>query len=169
LASREAVQRIRAVTDLPFTVRSNTFSISFLGKQVVCCRVHWLPVVVSDNAVGSLSESYGTVLKVERELVDGRGNGVRKVFLEVDVAQKIGIPHMFEFSDRLRALVTLTGRAPLCLKCGEVGHIRFGCPSSARVAGGPGQAFSRPAPREAQEVVAPTAAQTFSAPVKDPP
>jgi len=83
-------------------------------------------VVVSDNAVGSLFESYGTVLKVERELVDGRGNGVRKVFLEVDVAQKIGLPHVFEFSDRLRALVTLTGRAPLCLKCGEVGHLRFG-------------------------------------------
>ena len=127
-----------------------------------------MPVVVRYNAVWwSFCELWYSFKW--REQVDGRGNGVRKVFLEVDVAQKIGLPHVFEFSDRLRALVTLTGRAPLCLKCGEVGHIRFGCPSSARVAGGPGQAFSRPAPREAQEVVAPTAAQTFSAPVKDPP
>ena len=84
------------------------------------------------------------------------------------MAQKIGLPHMFEFSDGLRALVTLTGRAPLCLKCGEVGHLRFGSPSSARVAEGPGQAFSRPAPRGAQEDVAPTAAQTFAAPAEDP-
>jgi len=38
-----------------------------------------------------------------------------------------------------------------------------------RVAGVPGQAFSRPEPRGAQEDVAPTAAQTFAATAEDPP
>ena len=54
---------------------------------------------------------------------------------------------MFEFTDGLRAKLTLTGRTPLCLNGGEVGHLRFGCPSSAGVARGPGQAFYGPGAR----------------------
>ena len=57
------------------------------------------------------------------------GNEVRNVILEVVVAQELALPHMFEFVDGLRALATLTGRAPLCLKCDKLGHLCFGCPA----------------------------------------
>lgn len=76
-----------ATTDLPFTVRNKTLNDSFSGRQGVCLRVHWLSVVVSDEA--------------EKEGHEERGNGVRKVFMEVDVAQKLSLLYMFEFSDGL--------------------------------------------------------------------
>ena len=77
------------VTLLPPTVHGEekTLTDFFRGRQGVCLRVHWLSVVVSDEA--------------EKEGHEEKGNGVRKVFMEVDVAQKLSLIYMFEFSDGL--------------------------------------------------------------------
>ena len=128
LRTGEAVERFRASTDLPFQVRGKTFAVSYFGQQNICLGVHWLPVIMNNDVLHEVFESFGKVTKVDFEKHGDFENGVRRVFMEVSVAEKLEIPHMLQFADGLKALVTMSGRAPLCLRCGEVGHVRQACP-----------------------------------------
>lgn len=51
-------------------------------------------------------------------------NGQWFATLEVDEVQKNNIPHLFKFACGNRALLTVRGRPPLCLRCHKVGHVR---------------------------------------------
>ena len=137
LRSGEAVERFRASTDLPLQVRGKTFTMSYFGKQNICVRVHWLPVVMNNDVLHEVFSSFGKVVKMDFERHGDFENGVRRVFMEVSFAEKLEIPHMLEFADGLKALVTMSGRPPLCLRCGEVGHVRQACPP-LRLASGAG-------------------------------
>jgi len=128
LRTGEAVERFRASTDLPFQVRGKTYSVSYFGQQNVCLRVHWLPVIMNNDVLHEVFGSLGKVTKVDFEKQGDYENGVRRVYMEVSVAERLEIPHLLQFADALKARVTMSGRAPLCLRCGEVGHVRQACP-----------------------------------------
>jgi len=128
LRTGEAVERFRASTDLPFQVRGKVFNVSYFGKQNVCVRIHWLPADMNNDQLFDVFSSFGKVIKVGNEKHGDFENGLRRVFMEVFIAEKLEIPHMLQYSDGLKALVTMSGRAPLCLRCGEVGHVRQACP-----------------------------------------
>jgi len=49
LKTGEAVERFRASTDLPFQVRGKVFNATNYGKQNICVRVHWLPVIMNND------------------------------------------------------------------------------------------------------------------------
>ena len=58
-------------------------------------------------------------------------SGIRTVTVETD--QPNNIPHLFNWffdGQSGRALVTMTGRDPICLKCNQVGHISARCDAS---------------------------------------
>jgi len=128
LRTGEAVERFRASTDLPFQVRGRVFNVSYFGKQNICFRVHWLSIIMNNDKLYDVFSSFGKVIKVDYEKHGDCENGVIQVFMEVSIAEKLEIPHMLHYSDGLKALVTMSGRAPLCLRCGEVGHVREACP-----------------------------------------
>ena len=62
-------------------------------------------------------------------------SGVRIVKVEVDEVGKSRVPHLLQFECGSRALVTVRGRPPLCLRCHRVGHLRSGCPGAVTYAG----------------------------------
>jgi hypothetical protein len=53
--------------------------------------------------------------------------------LEVNEIQKQKIPHMMKFQCGGKALLTIQGRPPLCLKCLQVGHYRNSCNGQTNV------------------------------------
>jgi len=124
LKTGQAVERFQASTDLPFQVRGKVFNATYFGKQNICVRVHWLPVIMNNDKLFDVFSSFGKVIKVDYEKHGDFENGVRRIFMEVTIAEKLEIPHMLQYSDGLKALVTMSGRAPLCLRCGEVWHVR---------------------------------------------
>ena len=52
------------------------------------------------------------MIKVDYEKHGDFENSVRRVFMEVSIAEKLEIPHMLQYSDGLKALVTMSGRPP---------------------------------------------------------
>lgn len=59
------------------------------------------------------------------------GNGVRLLSLEVDAGTEHDLPYKSSIAGSV-CLLTVKGRPPLCLKCGQLGHFRSGCNSNAR-------------------------------------
>lgn len=110
-------------------------------------RVHWLPSFIPDSYIISVLQPCVKVVSVtmERSISDGYGNGVRRFRVEGENADSL--PHMSSIvyeGERWGCLITVAGRAPMCLKCKTVGHIRGDCPSNgpkvgsyaSRLAGG---------------------------------
>ena len=112
-------------------------------------RVHWLPFFIPPEDVAEVLSPYGRVISVsEANGLDGIPNGVKVVKLETGDIDRI--PHLTKVFFKGRnfpALLTIPGRAPLCLKCRATGHIRGACPTrvggdsyAARAAGRAGGA-----------------------------
>ncbi|MES9883855.1 MAG: hypothetical protein ABW185_23635 [Sedimenticola sp.] len=110
------------------------FQLSSLGKQIVQLRVHWLPDFVESSVLYTIFGRYGTVSDVTRESSEFKGatftTGIRRVTMELDECMRKVIPHMLDFACGQKALVTMYGRPPLCLRCKEVGHVRKSCPNT---------------------------------------
>ena len=98
--------------------------------------------------MADLFAPYGRVTSIsEANGLDGIPNGVKVVKLETGDVDEI--PHITRISYEGRnfpALLTIPGRAPLCLKCRATGHLRGSCPSrmdtdsyAARAAGRRGE------------------------------
>jgi len=123
----------------PKTYRGSTYSVTRYDKQILEARVHLLPVNVKDSVLGQIFEGFGRVISITDE-VNKYGaayikRGVRIVKVEVDEVGKFCVPHLLQFECGSRALVTVRGRPPLCLKCHRVGHLRSGCPGTVTNAG----------------------------------
>lgn len=112
--------------------RDVSYDITLHGRQVVQVRVHWLPICTKKIVLEELFSNYGTVLTIENEMYELGGfkcqSGTRLVTMEVSDSQKASIPHLLKFQCGSKALVTMRGRPPLCLKCLELGHVRGMCP-----------------------------------------
>ena len=113
------------------------------GTQEFRARVHWLPVWMPNSTVVAALRAKGVnVLHIytEKSTVDLSGGKslkgalmtTRSVLIKADT--KEDIPHKLFLSDQahggdFEVLITVAGRAPLCLRCGLQGHIRQDCNS----------------------------------------
>ena len=103
-------------------------------------RVHWLPPWVDNQSLASSLHDHGldvlsiatdnSTVTVGQHTFKNTQITVRSVTVRTDT--KSSIPHMldvedFGFGESLKALVTMAGRAPLCLRCQREGHIRARC------------------------------------------
>lgn len=96
-------------------------------------RLHWLPSQVHPSAICRAFSNYGKIIEVKEELCTIPGlldckSGVRKVIIEITEREKDKLPHKIRV-DAYTGLLTFRGRPPMCLKCGEVGHVRNFCPT----------------------------------------
>ncbi|KAH3804358.1 hypothetical protein DPMN_132642 [Dreissena polymorpha] len=106
------------------------------GKQLVDVRVHWLPVFIDNRVLEEMFGIFGSVISVKHETMDMEGfhviSGVRVVRLQMDEEAKNSIPHLLNFACGAKALLTVRGRQPLCLRCMNLGHIRGSCPENSK-------------------------------------
>ena len=101
LKTGEAVERFRASTDLPFQVRGKVFNVSYFGKQNVCVRIHWLPADMNNDQLFDVFSSFGKVIKVGNEKHGDFENGLRRVFMEVFIAE---VGHVRQACPPLRSI-----------------------------------------------------------------
>jgi len=111
--------------------RTRTFSCINLGSQHVTVRLHWLPSYIKDEVVGQMCRRFGEVVSVEREKTQcdifNVETGVRVVKMILSVDDIKCLPHVLSFKCGTKALVSVPGRPPLCLRCMTVGHMRRDC------------------------------------------
>ena len=91
---------------------------------------------------------FGDVESVEREKtkfdIFEMESGVRLVKMVLSADDIKCLPHILSFKCGTRALVSVPGRPPVCLKCMTVGHVRRDCGADT----GARRLVSAPAPRE---------------------
>ena len=103
-------------------------------QKKYCVRVHWVPYWIPVDVVTLGFRQSGLQVVhagFDNSVVKGLEHvksGIRTVTIETD--QPGNIPHLFNWffvGQSGRALVTMTGRDPNCLKCNQVGHISARC------------------------------------------
>ena len=140
LTTEEAKQQLLGET---VVVSGRRGHFSPAGTQEFRARVHWLPVwMPNSTVVAALRAKSVNVLHIytEKSTVDlSRGKSLkgalmttRSVLIKAD--SKEVIPHKLFLSDQahggdFEVLITVAGKAPLCLRCGLTGHIRQDCNS----------------------------------------
>ncbi|KAH3705291.1 hypothetical protein DPMN_080359 [Dreissena polymorpha] len=95
-------------------------------------KVHWLPVFFDPDVLKKVFSKIEQVIKVMEDYFEYEGvqiaTGVKHVLIEVEEEKLNMIPHLLNFRCGTRALVTIYGRPPLCLRCRSIGHIGRNCP-----------------------------------------
>lgn len=112
-------------------VGNKNIEFKHLGRQNISVRLHWLPLFVDDSLIRRILCEFGTIKRVDREYKDENKvkilTGIRRIDMEVTEEGKMAIPHIVIFPDGSRALLTIPGRQPLCLRCNNIGHVRRDC------------------------------------------
>lgn len=112
--------------------KDTDLQIDSVDQQKTLVRVHWLPPFIHDDYLHDIFRDYGQVTAIEHEF-DATLNTntcVRRIRMVVTEEEKTKIPHLISYGMGKRLLVTMAGRAPICLKCHELGHIRSSCPKN---------------------------------------
>lgn len=126
----EAKKRILATPEI--IVKGRRCIIIDPCNQDVRIKLHWLLFTVPDEDVRAALAPYGKVIEMTKEKwrVDGCA-GVCTTTRNAVLRLKGGvtlddIPHQLRVAGEL-VLVVVPGRAPLCLRCQQTGHIRREC------------------------------------------
>ncbi|KAH3808489.1 uncharacterized protein LOC127833402 [Dreissena polymorpha] len=125
---------LRKLSDLKglLDVGGKTVEVSSLGLKKVMLKIHWLPVYFNTGKLSEIFSKFGKVLRVTDEHFDFDGvpiaTGVRRVFIDMEEEKLSCLPHLLNFACGAKALITMYGRPPLCLRCRNVGHVRKECP-----------------------------------------
>lgn len=103
-----------------------------VDQQRVLIRVHWLPPFVHNDYLYGIFSEYGQVTSIDNEFdaVVKTNTCVRRIRMVLTEDKRARIPHLISYGMGKRLLITMAGRAPLCLKCHDVGHIRSSCPTN---------------------------------------
>ena len=115
-------------------VKERHFKVRSTDETRFVARVHWAPPYTPSSAI---EEAMGTACRVEsvkyetckEEGYENVATGVRLVTL---IGDRKKLPHLTKVTNPLNGqsyelLITVPGRAPLCLKCKRTGHFRRAC------------------------------------------
>lgn len=117
-----------------FTVRGRTATVQGADNQLYRLRIHWVPYYVPHGVfVEALAEKGAKVMTAEFDTSTVKGlehvkTGIRT--FSVQTSCPVDIPHLIPFlngHEEREALVTMSGRLPLCLRCRQSGHVRQQC------------------------------------------
>ncbi|XP_049517044.1 uncharacterized protein LOC125942843 [Dermacentor silvarum] len=115
-----------------FTVKDRRCVIVDLCDQALRIKLYWLLHGVPDEDVRTALAPFGKVLEVTRDKWRVQGcNEKNTTTRSVTLQLKVGVstddlPHQLRVAEDL-ALVSVPGRAPLCLRCHGIGHMRRDC------------------------------------------
>nr|XP_037284999.1 uncharacterized protein LOC119177918 [Rhipicephalus microplus] len=128
--STEGVNKLLA--DPQLTVKGLKCMIIDPSHRDIRLKLHWLLYHVREEDVRNALTPYGTVLDVgmDKWRIDGytqQNTMTRTVTLRLKANVTLDdIPHQLRVGGEL-ALIVATGRAPRCLRCQQIGHIRRDC------------------------------------------
>ena len=132
LRNKEA---LLSVLGSPPSVRGNQGRSFSLTKELVTCRIHWLPLYVPMATVAVYMSRFGVVHSLAwdyskiPDFTHVRST-VRNVVLELDSATVIpSLDTLHYKEDLFKYLITIPGRGPVCFRCSAVGHTRAECKS----------------------------------------
>jgi len=127
-------QKTQLLSAGDFKVKGYNCVVSDLQKKRYKVRAHWAPLCVPMEQFESIFRSKGCkVLSSSYDLTAVNGcenvrSMIRTFLLETD--QPTNIPYLANWSYRNtsgQTLLTMTGRAPVCLRCEQPGHVRRNC------------------------------------------
>jgi len=117
-----------------FNVRGFRAAVQAADNQCYRVRLHWVPYYVPHDVFVTAFESKGAKVVAadfDKSAVKGMEHvcsGLRTYTLRT--SHPGDIPHLIPFTsghEQREALVTMTGRLPLCLRCRTSGHVRQQC------------------------------------------
>jgi hypothetical protein len=124
----------------PVSVRNYNGSFKPASSDEFKLRVHWLPPWIDNDCLYNALNKYDMEViststdrsTVRCDLGNLENTQITARTVMVKTTNKSNIPHVIEvediaFGDTYKALITMTGRAPLCLRCKMEGHIRARC------------------------------------------
>ncbi|XP_072144989.1 uncharacterized protein [Dermacentor andersoni] len=115
-----------------FSVKEHRCVVIDPCKQDVRMKLHWLLHTTPDDEVRMALAPFGKVIEISKEKwrVSGcyeKGSHTRLVSLRLKSGLTVeDLPHQLRIGED-NALVFVSGRAPLCLRCHGTGHIRREC------------------------------------------
>ncbi|XP_064465441.1 uncharacterized protein LOC135376952 [Ornithodoros turicata] len=128
--SDEEKEKLRKAGEL--TVKGRRCIVVDPNSNVISLKLHWLPTNVPDEVVRRALSLYGTAKEVVREKwklpgLEGVETTTRSVVLHLkEGCTTESIPYQLKIMGAT-VLVSVPGKAPLCLRCKQVGHIRSQC------------------------------------------
>ena len=106
-----------------------------IDRRVVKFKIHWFPLHLRKELVAEWLKRYGSAIQIEEEITDYGGlklkTGALKGIMKSTEEQYLSIPYRGMVYNR-PVLVTVLGRQPVCLKCGQKGHQRSTCPQNGQ-------------------------------------
>jgi len=117
-----------------FSIRDMMATVQGADNQSYRLRLHWIPYYVSNDVFVEALEAKGVkVVSAEFDCATVKGlehvrTGIRT--FTVTTSRPAEVPHLIPFvngHEEREALVTMSGRLPLCLRCKQTGHVRQQC------------------------------------------
>ena len=92
-------------------------------------RIHWLQEEVPDEMLAFFLEEHCDEVTSIRHETDENDvkSGVRIANIKLLNSQRNTFPHILLLTPSDPILITIPGRAPLCLRCHRIGHVRSQC------------------------------------------
>ncbi|KAG0428970.1 hypothetical protein HPB47_024094 [Ixodes persulcatus] len=132
LTVRSAKEKERLLQLREIRVKNRTCLIIDGSKTALSMKVHWVPTSVPDANVASAFSTFGKIKSIVRDKWHYSG------FEDVETTTRIlsielnegvtadSLPHQLRILGTT-VLVSVPGRAPQCLRCRQVGHVRGQC------------------------------------------
>ncbi|KAG0433283.1 hypothetical protein HPB47_020058 [Ixodes persulcatus] len=132
LTVRSAKEKERLLQLREIQVKNKTCLIIDGSKTALSMKVHWVPTSVPDANVASAFSTFGKIKSIVRD--KWHYSGFEQVetttrILSIELNEGVtadSLPHQLKILGTT-VLVSVPGRAPQCLRCRQVGHVRGQC------------------------------------------
>ncbi|KAG0444070.1 hypothetical protein HPB47_014208, partial [Ixodes persulcatus] len=132
LTVRSAKEKERLLQLREIQVKNKTCLIIDGSKTALSMKVHWVPTSVPDGNVASAFSTFGKIKSIVRD--KWHYSGFEQVetttrILSIELNEGVtadSLPHQLKILGTT-VLVSVPGRAPQCLRCRQVGHVRGQC------------------------------------------
>ena len=132
----DSVHSYKHVTDLVEIqlTPSVKATVSAADEVTQIVRFLWVPIYVQNDLFKDYLEGWRLKV-VKHEMVydreDGTYNGTRMFLIKGKKKTIENLPHLLNFHHYgFQSLLIVQGRAPLCLRCRQYGHLRSSCPQA---------------------------------------